>query len=84
MSWIATAVFPLTNPNKENMENTTEKPGPRPKWANKVKTAEHYDVSPRTITNWKALGLIVFFQIGRVVRFDLVASDALLKEHGVI
>ena len=66
------------------MLNSTNKPAsPRP-WANKAATADHYKVSIRTITNWQALGLLVFFKIGRVVRFDLAASDALLKEHGMI
>jgi hypothetical protein len=67
------------------MENPTENiiPTPRP-WANKVTAAAHYRVSPRTITNWKGLGLLVYFKIGRVVRFDLAASDALLKENGLI
>lgn len=67
------------------METPTENiiPTPRP-WANKATTAAHYKVSPRTITNWKGLGLLVYFKIGRVVRFDLAASDALLKENGLI
>jgi hypothetical protein len=66
------------------MENTANNPDPKRTWANKVKTAEHYSVSPRTIQTWQAVGLLVFFKIKRVVRYDLVASDALLKEHGMI
>jgi hypothetical protein len=66
------------------MQTATDDSGAKPKWANKVTTAKHYNVCERTITNWHALGLLVFFKIGRVVRYDLVASDASLKEHGMI
>lgn len=55
----------------------------QPKWADKAATAVYYDVCPRTITNWKERDYLVFFQIGRVVRFDLVASDTRLKEFGI-
>lgn len=81
----ATAAFLPANPSKqEHMEKATNDSELRQRWANKEAAAEHYAVCERTITNWHALGLLVFFKIGRVVRYDLVASDASLKEHGMI
>jgi hypothetical protein len=41
-------------------------------------------VSVRTITKWKAIGLLVGFKVGRVIRFDTAASDASLKEYGMV
>ena len=35
--------------------------------------AEHFHVDPRTIANWKRDGLLVYFQVRRVVRFDVAA-----------
>jgi hypothetical protein len=66
------------------MELITSTAPAKPSWANKTTAAKHYKVCSRTITNWQAVGLLVFFKIRRVVRYDLVASDALLKEHGMI
>lgn len=63
------------------MKTTTEA---APKWATKKKLAKHYGVCPRTISNWTALGYLVFFKIGRVLRFDIAACDASLKEFGLI
>ena len=68
----------------DKVQKLSDKPTPSRTWANKIRTAAHYRVCPNTITKWQALGNLEFFQIGRVVRFDLVASDALLKEHGII
>ena len=53
-------------------------------WVPKTKLARRYGVSPRTIANWQALGLLVFFKVGRVVRFDIAGSDASLKERGLV
>ncbi len=47
----------------------------------KAMMARHYEVSARTITNWMRLGLLVYFKIKNVVRFDLDASDAMLKHY---
>lgn len=55
-----------------------------PKWATKKKLAKHYGVCPRTIGNWLQLDLLVFFKIGRVLRFDIAACDASLKQYGLI
>ncbi len=45
--------------------------------------AERYGVSPRTITNWMNAGLLVFIKIRRVVRFDIPACDAALRQQGL-
>jgi len=37
--------------------------------------AQRYGVGLRTITLWKASGLLVYIQIRRVVRFDAAACD---------
>jgi hypothetical protein len=52
------------------------------RFADKRTLAERYGVSPRTITNWMRAGLLAFFKIRRVVRFDVVACDAALRQHG--
>ena len=66
------------------MQKTNEKQAQSKHWANKGATAKYYGVCPNTITKWQALGYMACFKLGRVVRFDLVGSDALLKENGVI
>jgi hypothetical protein len=53
------------------------------KYATKVGLARHYGVCPRTINGWMRLGLLVFFRIKRVVRFDIAACDASLGEKGI-
>ena len=53
-------------------------------WVTKELLAKHYAVSLRTITKWMATGLLVYFKVGRVVRFDAAASDASLKEYGMV
>ena len=52
------------------------------RFADKTTLAERYGVSPRTITNWMSAGLLAFFKIKRVVRFDVAACDAALRQHG--
>ena len=52
------------------------------RFADKRTLAERYGVSPRTITNWMSAGLLAFFKIKRVVRFDVAACDAALRQHG--
>jgi hypothetical protein len=46
--------------------------------------ATRYAVSIRTIHTWMTLGLLVFFRVRRIVRFDVAACDASLKKHGYI
>ena len=52
------------------------------RFADKTTLAERYGVSPRTITNWMSAGLLAFYKIKRVVRFDVAACDAALRQHG--
>jgi hypothetical protein len=52
---------------------------PMKKFTNKAGIASHYGVSPRTINEWMRVGLLVFIRVKRVVRFDIEASDELLK-----
>ncbi len=66
------------------MLTITENAGSAKPFATRKMMAKRYEVCPRTITNWMALGLLVFFKIRNVVRFDVLASDALLKEHGLV
>jgi phage terminase Nu1 subunit (DNA packaging protein) len=46
--------------------------------------AAHFGVSIKTVKNWKRDGLLVYFQIGRVLRFDVAASAQALAEHQIL
>ena len=61
---------------------TTNQIGTDRRFADKRTLAERYGVSPRTITNWMSAGLLAFFKIKHVVRFDVVACDDSLRQHG--
>ena len=61
---------------------TIENTAPDRRFADKQTLAERYGVSPRTITNWMSDGLLAFFKVRRVVRFDVAACDAALRQHG--
>lgn len=62
--------------------NGTEITATERRFADKRTLAERYSVSPRSITNWMNAGLLVFFKVRRVVRFDIPACDAALRQHG--
>jgi Flp pilus assembly protein protease CpaA len=64
--------------------DTTENPTTDRIFADKKTLAERYGVSSRTISNWMSAGLLAFFKIKRVVRFDIPACDAALRQHGFI
>lgn len=51
------------------------------KFADKAGIAAHYKVCPRTINEWMRIGLLVFFRVKRVVRFDIAACDECLKAN---
>ena len=53
------------------------------RFADKRTLAERYGVSPRTISNWMSAGLLAFFKIKRVVRFDIPACDTTLRQQGL-
>jgi hypothetical protein len=54
------------------------------RFADKRTLAERYGVSSRTISNWMSTGLLAFFKVKRVLRFDVAACDAALRHHGYI
>jgi hypothetical protein len=62
------------------IENVNEE---RP-FARANKLAQRYGVSVETIKVWKRGGLLVFFQIRRVVRFDVKACDDSLRNNGLL
>ena len=64
--------------------DTTENPTTDRIFADKKTLAERYGVSSRTISNWMSAGLLAFFKNKRVVRFDIPACDAALRQHGFI
>jgi hypothetical protein len=45
--------------------------------------AKRYNVSVRTITDWKRAGLLVYFQVKNVVRFDAAACDQSLRNNSL-
>ncbi len=61
---------------------TTEKNQTERRFADKKTLAQRYAVSERTITNWRSAGLLVSIKIRRVLRFDIPACDAALRQHG--
>jgi hypothetical protein len=63
---------------------TTNKTQTDRRFADKKTLAQRYSVSQRTITNWMSAGLLAFIKIRRVVRFDIPACDAALRQHGFI
>jgi excisionase family DNA binding protein len=48
-------------------------------WVDKNGLAKHFDVSPRTISNWQAAGLIPFVRVGHVVRFNVSQVEEALS-----
>jgi hypothetical protein len=55
---------------------------PKRRFTDKSGIADHYGVCRRTIDEWMRLGLLVFFKIKRVVRFDIAACDESLRQNG--
>lgn len=43
--------------------------------------AVYLGVCKKTVANWKQAGLLVFFQIRRVVRYDVTACVESLRNH---
>lgn len=54
---------------------------PRP-YSTARELTERYGVTRRTITKWKTAGILVYFQVGKVVRFDVLACDSALRRFG--
>jgi hypothetical protein len=61
------------------METSTS---PERRFTDKAGIAAHYGVCRRTINAWMRLGLLVFFKIKRVLRFDIAACDECLRRNG--
>jgi hypothetical protein len=76
---------PSGKPTDSRMESTkmeTVASNQNAKFADKAGIAAHYKVCPRTINEWMRIGLLVFFRVKRVVRFDIAACDECLKANG--
>jgi|GEM_PF-1904252 len=69
----------LERAESNDMEISTS---PKRQFTDKSGIADHYGVCRRTIDEWMRLGLLVFFKIKRVVRFDIPACDESLRQHG--
>ena len=67
--------------NQKNIMEKMEQPKMDQLFADKKTLAERYQVSSRTISNWKHAGLLVYFKIRNVVRFDIPACDAALRQQ---
>ena len=61
---------------------TTEQNQTERRFADKKTLAQRYAVSERTINNWMSAGLLVAIKIRRLLRFDVPACDAALRQHG--
>jgi excisionase family DNA binding protein len=45
----------------------------------KQEIAKHFDVTTRTIDGWMRAGILPYWKIGHLVRFDLAAVEARLN-----
>jgi hypothetical protein len=66
--------------NKRNDMEKVEQPKMDQRFADKKTLAERYCVSRRTISDWMNKGLLVYFKVRNVVRFDIPACDAALRQ----
>lgn len=46
--------------------------------------AQRYGVCERTIKTWKDAGLLIYIQVRRIVRYDVVACDESLRYNNII
>lgn len=52
-------------------------------WMDTKQTAEHMRLAPKTLANWRALGIgPAFRRVGRVVRYDAAEVDRYLESGG--
>lgn len=49
----------------------------------KIELAEYFGVHPRTIDGWMARGIIPYWRVGGLVRFDLPSVIARLNEKAL-
>ncbi len=59
--------------------SNTERP-----FTNRNGIAARYGVARRTINEWMRMGLLVYFKIRNVVRFDVAACDKSLLDNGML
>jgi hypothetical protein len=52
---------------------------PAPIFTNTAGLARRYCVSTRTIQNWLAAKVLPVVRLGRIVRFDIVACDEVIR-----
>jgi phage terminase Nu1 subunit (DNA packaging protein) len=67
--------------NQRNVMEKIEQPKTDRLFADKKNLAQRYDVSPRTISNWMNAGLLAYIKIRNIVRFDIPACDAALRQQ---
>ena len=46
--------------------------------------AQRYGVCERTIKTWKDAGLLIYIQVRRIVRYDVVACDKSLRNNNIL
>jgi hypothetical protein len=46
--------------------------------------AQRYGVCERTIKTWKDAGLLIYIQVRRIVRYDVVACDESLRNNNIL
>ena len=54
---------------------------PEAKLINRPQMANAASVSCRTLDEWRASGVIPYFKIGKIIRFDLDSVMAVLRER---
>ena len=54
---------------------------PKAKLIDRAQMAKAASVSCRTLDEWRANGVIPYFKIGKIVRFDLNSVMAVLRER---
>ncbi|MFO1500189.1 MAG: hypothetical protein U1G07_17670 [Verrucomicrobiota bacterium] len=46
--------------------------------------ADRYKVCEKTIRNWMEMGILIYFRVRRVIRFNITACDDSLRDHGYL
>lgn len=52
-------------------------------WMDTREAAEHVRLAPKTLANWRALGIgPAFRRVGRVIRYDAAELDRYIEANG--
>ncbi len=52
-------------------------------WLDTKQAAEHVRLAPKTLANWRALGIgPAFRRVGRVIRYDAAELDRYVETNG--